>query len=249
MLEMEKNKPLSDETVFITGAARRLGREIAINAAKDGADIVIHYRDSKEDAQTLANLIKGYGRQAWILQSDLESTLHVQDLCQRAFSIADVSILVNNASIFRSESFFDTSLENWNQNQNINLRAPFLLCKAFADHFQRQSIGRIINMLDWRALRPGSDHFAYSISKAGLASMTQALALSLAPRITVNAIALGAILSPENEPGDPALLNKIPLSRWATLSEFNSALLYLLRGPVSLTGQIIHLDGGRNLTH
>jgi pteridine reductase len=104
-------------------------------------------------------------------------------------------------------------------------------------------------MLDWRALRPGADHFAYSVSKAALASMTKSLALVLAPDIAVNAIALGAILPPENENPDPTILQKVPLKRWAQLSELENLIIYMLYSPPSLTGQIIHLDGGRHLIH
>jgi pteridine reductase len=102
-------------------------------------------------------------------------------------------------------------------------------------------------MLDWRALRPGVDHFPYTISKAGLAALTQATARKLAPNICVNAIALGAILPPEGEKENPDLLKSVPMQRWASLDEFIQTVIFLLDGPEYITGEVIHLDGGRHL--
>jgi NAD(P)-dependent dehydrogenase (short-subunit alcohol dehydrogenase family) len=105
----------------------------------------------------------------------------------------------------------------------------------------------VLNVLDWRALRPGADHFAYTVSKAALASMTRSLALSLAPSIRVNGLALGAILPPENAPEDPDLLRRIPLGRWGTPAEVVHAVTFLLAGSDFMTGAIVHVDGGRHL--
>ncbi|MDX9864376.1 MAG: SDR family oxidoreductase, partial [Anaerolineaceae bacterium] len=107
--------------------------------------------------------------------------------------------------------------------------------------------GRIINLLDWRALRPGPDHLPYSISKSALAALTHSLAAALAPQITVNGLALGAVLPPAD--GSPAqnILNKVPSGRWASLEEVNQALIFLLKGPAYITGEILYVDGGRHL--
>ena len=108
-------------------------------------------------------------------------------------------------------------------------------------------MGRIVNLIDWRGLRPGPDHLPYTISKAALAALTQSLAVALAPRITVNGLALGAILPPKK--GVPAKVNleQIPARRWANLEEVGQALIFLLDGPAYITGEIIHVDGGRHL--
>ena len=106
---------------------------------------------------------------------------------------------------------------------------------------------RIVNILDWRALRPGVEHFPYTISKSALVAMTQSLAISLAPRIMVNGLALGAVLPPLDQPKQPDLIKNVPLKRWATLEELGEALLFLLTGPEYITGEIIHIDGGRHL--
>ena len=241
------NLPLSGQAILITGAARRLGRSMALTVAGSGANVLIHFNNSLKDAESLANEIQDTGQQAWLLQADISKEHGLKRLCEDAFAITPVNALINNASIFHPGSFLETSETTWQNHLQINLTTPFHLSQMFARKIGNESKGTIINLLDWRALRPGNDHFAYTISKAALAAMTQSLALSLAPKISVNAIALGAILPPENEPIDSTILEKVPLKRWAELSELNSLLLYLLKRPLSLTGQVIHLDGGRHL--
>jgi NAD(P)-dependent dehydrogenase (short-subunit alcohol dehydrogenase family) len=155
--------------------------------------------------------------------------------------------LVNNASVFEPQGWEDTSLELWNRSLAVNLTAPFLLSQAFARSLEPGRNGRIINLIDWRALRPGPDHLPYTISNSALAALTHSLAIALAPRITVNGLALGAILPPSN--GAPAKVNleQIPAHRWAKLEEVGQALVFLLDGPAYITGEIIHIDGGRHL--
>lgn len=247
MSKFEKNHLLSGQSILITGAARRLGRSMALAVAGSGANVLIHFNNSSKDAEDLANQIQDSGQQAWLLQADISNEQGIKLLCEAALAITPVSALINNASIFHPGLFLETSETSWRDHLQVNLTTPFRLSQAFAKKLGKKANGTIINMLDWRALRPGSDHFAYTISKAALTAMTQSLALSLAPNISVNAIALGAILPPENAQIDPKILEKVPLNRWAELSELNSLLIYLLKRPLSLTGQIIHLDGGRHL--
>ena len=129
----------------------------------------------------------------------------------------------------------------------VNLSAPFLLSQRFAEAINPEAQGRIINILDWRALRPGADHLPYTISKAGLAALTRSLAIALAPNITVNGLAFGAILPPSDGGLTQDLLEFVPAKRWADLKEVDQALLFLLTGPSYINGEIIHLDGGRHL--
>ena len=138
-----------------------------------------------------------------------------------------------------------TSLDGWQKHLQINLTAPFLLSLAFAK--QAPEGGRIVNILDWRALRPGADHFPYTISKAALAAMTQSLAVALAPKVIVNGLALGAILPPSDGNVKPDIIKNIPAKRWAEEQEVEQALLFALAGPAYITGEIFHLDGGRHL--
>ena len=238
---------LIGKKVFITGSAYRLGRAIALAAARNGADIILHHGHSPVEANETADTIRGLGRECWILQSDLEIPSEVDQLIKAAFALSPIFCLVNNASIFPSGGMLQTDLPTWQRCMDINLTAPFLLSQAFMHHHTAGQNGRIINILDWRALRPGVDHFAYTISKSALAAFTQAAARAGAPDITVNALALGSVLPPTNEAPDSKLLEQIPLKRWATMSEFEEAILFLMQGPAFINGEIIHLDGGRHI--
>ena len=239
------SETLSGKTVLITGAARRLGRMFALACAGAGADVVIHHSNSKEEAEAVRQEINGLGCQAWIFQADFNDLQQAGSLIRLVNEVTPLYGLVNSAAIFASLSLETTSLEAWQQHLQINLTAPFLLSQAFAK--QAQPGARIVILLDWRALRPGADHLPYTISKSALAAMTQSLAIALAPDITVNGLALGAILPPSdgNKNSDP--LKNVPLRRWAKENEVEQALLFLLTCPPYITGEIINVDGGMHL--
>lgn len=239
--------PLNGQKIWITGAAQRIGRALALACAEAGADILLHYWHSEEEAQATAAEIRVLGRQAWLLQADLSQVEQINRLILEAKNYAPLNALINNASIFEALTAQETTLEQWNQHLAINLTAPFWLSRAFAEQLTAGKPGRIINLLDWRALRPGADHFPYTISKAALAAMTRSLAMAFAPRITVNGLALGAILPPAGGEISNEILKNIPLQRWGTTQEVSEALLFLLTGPTYITGEIIHVDGGRHL--
>jgi pteridine reductase len=238
-------QPLTGKTVLITGAARRLGRIFALACAKAGADIVIHHGHSAADAESLSAEINQLGRHAWVFKADLSDSSEAGNLIPKIDETTPLHFLVNSASIFESLTFNSTSLEDWERHFAINLTAPFLLSQAFARQAQKGE--RIINILDWRALRPGADHFPYTISKAALTAMTRSLAAALAPRILVNGLALGSILPPADHAPSPDLLKNVPMKRWANENEVEAALLFLLTCPPYITGEIIHVDGGRHL--
>lgn len=238
---------LSGKRILITGAAYRLGKDMALAAARAGADILLHHGHSDREAEETARLIKDEGRNAWILKADLSDPKQVAHLFDEAKQMGPIYGLVNNAAIFPPGGLLDTSLVTWQNILSVNLTAPFLLSQSFIGLHTPGQTGRIINILDWRALRPGRDHFGYTISKAGLAALTEASALAGSPDICVNAIALGAILPPTNEPENTEILKNVPAKRWATLQELEETFLFLLNGPAYVTGEIIHLDGGRHL--
>jgi pteridine reductase len=238
---------LNGKSILITGAGRRIGRHLAIFLAGAGADIVIHFGNSIAEAQSLALEIENLGRKAWLLQADLNDAQAAAGIISRANQMTSLFAVINNASIFEPLSLANTSLTDWQHHLNVNLTAPFLISQAFAATLPPGSSGRIINLLDWRALRPSGDHFPYTISKAALAALTRSLAAALAPSITVNGIALGAILAPSDGRDTSALLASIPARRWADLDEVAQTVLFLLDGPDYITGEIIHLDGGRHL--
>jgi pteridine reductase len=239
---------LSGKTILITGAAKRIGRSLALAVAQAGADVVLHYDKSRKEAESLRAEIEAAGRKVFFLQADLADPAQVAGLISRAREHTPLFALVNNASVFEPLGWEDTSLEQWNLAMMVNLTAPFLLSQAFARTLEPEGNGRIVNLLSWRGLRPGTDHLPYTISNAALAALTHSLAISPAPRITVNGLALGAILPPPSG-GAPNKVNleQVPARRWATLEEVDQALLFLLDGPAYITGEIIHVDGGRNL--
>jgi pteridine reductase len=239
------SESLTGRVLLITGAARRLGRKFALACAQAGADIAIHHSNSEDDAASLRNEITGLGRRAWIFQADFNDPSQTAGLIPLINASTPLHGLVNSAAIFESGSLQNTSLEDWQKHLQVNLTAPFLLSQSFAR--QAQPGARIINILDWRALRPGADHFPYTVSKAALASMTASLAVTLAPNITVNGLALGAILPPSDGNRIPDILKDIPMKRWSEGTEVEEALLFLLTCPPYITGEIIHVDGGRHL--
>jgi NAD(P)-dependent dehydrogenase (short-subunit alcohol dehydrogenase family) len=238
-------QPLTNKTIFITGAARRIGRMFSLACAKAGADIIIHHAHSDSDADTLHAEITKLGHRSWIYKADLSDSSQAQSLVSIINQSTPIHFLINNAAIFESRSIHTTSLETWNNHFAINLTAPFILSQAFAK--QAGDGGRIINILDWRALRPAADHFPYTISKSALAAMTKSMAVTLAPKITVNGLALGAILPPADGAANPDIIQHIPMKRWANENEVEQALLFLLTCPAYITGEIIHVDGGRHL--
>ncbi len=243
----ETESPLNGKTVLVTGAARRIGRALALACARAGADIVIHHNQSKEEAKELQAEITKLGRTAWTIAADLSKPDEISKLIRGAHEIGPLFGLVNSAAIFESLSLNETTLEDWERHMAVNLTAPFLLSQAFAKQVRSGESGRIVNILDWRGLLPEAKHFPYSIAKAALAAMTKSLALALAPNITVNGLALGAILPPADEPINPEILKNVPSARWAEMSEVQQALIFLLAGPAYITGEIIHVDGGRHL--
>jgi len=232
---------------MVTGAARRVGRMLAIACAHAGADVIIHHGHSEQQALDVQKEIASLGRRSWILQTDLFKPDEVSRLISRAAEFSPLYGLVNSAAIFEPLSLEQTSLQDWERHIAINLTAPFLLSQAFAKQISLDSEGRIVNVLDWRALHPGADHFPYTISKSALASITQSMAVALAPRITVNGLALGAVLPPADESVNEKIIDQIPIHRWSEVKEIEEALIFLLAGPAYITGEIIHVDGGRHL--
>jgi NAD(P)-dependent dehydrogenase (short-subunit alcohol dehydrogenase family) len=248
---------LEGKTVLITGAAKRVGRALSLAVGRAGGDVVIHYGGSAQEAESLAAEIHGLGRVAHLVQADLNDPEQAAGIVPRALEHGPLYALVNNASIFEPLDWNNTTLESWNRHLMVNLTAPFLLSQAFARGLAPGARGRIVNLLDWRALRPGADHLPYTISKASLAALTQSLAQALAPQATVNGLALGAILPPNegsaNNSGANAgasadrILASVPAGRWARLEEVAQGLLFFLTGPDYVTGEILHIDGGRHL--
>jgi NAD(P)-dependent dehydrogenase (short-subunit alcohol dehydrogenase family) len=238
---------LDGRAILITGGARRIGRAFALACAAAGADVFLSHAHSPAEAGATRKEIEALGRQAWVLQADLSVPEQAQGLIRQALEIRPLFGLVNNAAIFSPLSFAETSLESWQEHLAINLTAPFLLSQAFAAALPPAAHGRIVNILDWRALRPGKDHLPYTITKAALAALTSSTALALAPAITVNGLALGAVLPPSDGDPESPPVELGPTGTWARIEDVQQALLFLLAGPGYITGEIVHVDGGRHL--
>jgi NAD(P)-dependent dehydrogenase (short-subunit alcohol dehydrogenase family) len=236
---------LKNRVILVTGAAKRVGRIFALACARSGADVVIHHGHSDADAAKVRAEIKDLGCNAWVIKADLSDPAQAQSLIPQINETTPLHGLVNSAAIFEPLSLEETTIKKWEKHIAINLTAPFLLCQSFAK--QAKDGGRIVNILDWRALRPGADHFPYTISKASLAAMTKSLAVALAPDIPVNGLALGAILPPSDGKRNPEIIKNVPMKRWAEEAEVERALIFLLTSPGYITGEIIHVDGGRHL--
>ncbi len=239
------NESLNGKTILITGAARRLGRLFALACARAGANVVIHHGHSDREAESVRTEITGLGGRAFIFKADLSDSNRTRELIPQINEFTPLHALVNSAAIFEPLSLETTSIKDWERHMAVNLTAPLLLSQAFAK--QAGEGARIVNILDWRALRPGADHFPYTISKSALSALTKSLAVALAPDITVNALALGAILPPAKGNVNPEITKLIPAKRWSNANEVEEALLFLLTGPAYITGEIFHVDGGRHL--
>ncbi|MCW5879127.1 MAG: SDR family oxidoreductase [Anaerolineales bacterium] len=237
---------LEGKLVLVTGGAVRVGAALARAVVAAGGNLVLHYHSSADKAQTLQAELSASGVTVHLLQADLSDLQQAGELVQRASKLGPLYALVNSAAIFEDLDLDTSNLSAWQRHLDINLSAPFLLSQAFWRGRPAQQPGRIVNILDWRALRPAADHLPYTISKAGLAALTRSLAVAMAPQVTVNGIALGAILPPADGEA-PKLINQTPAGRWAELDEVGQTLRFLLTGPGYITGEIIHLDGGRHL--
>lgn len=234
----------------MTGAAVRIGRAIALALAENGADIVLHYGRSRDDAERTAEEIRGFGRRALTASAELSKPVEAAGLVfNAAESLGGADILVNGAAIFEDSPLAETAEEFYDRHLAINLKAPFFLCREFVRRLPAGRQGHIVNLADWRAETPPADYVAYTLSKAGIVALTKALALQLAPWVQVNAIAPGAILPPPG--GDEASwragkLPDIPLRRTGSPDDIAAAAVYLIRSEF-VTGEILHVTGGEHL--
>ncbi|MCF6355552.1 MAG: pteridine reductase [Candidatus Polarisedimenticolaceae bacterium] len=247
----EIQQPLAGKVALITGAAHRIGAQIARTLHDNGMDLTLHYRHSAAAAQALkAELEATRPGSVALLQADLNQTDLLPGLIHDIqLHFGRLDLLVNNASSFYPTPVASTRIEQWDELINSNLKAPFFLSQAAAP-LLRESKGCIINLIDIHAERPLKDHPVYSIAKAGNAMLVKALAQELAPDVRVNGIAPGAILWPEQAlpPNQQeAILRRTALKRRGAASDIAKSLLFLFKDADYITGQIITVDGGRTL--
>jgi NAD(P)-dependent dehydrogenase (short-subunit alcohol dehydrogenase family) len=236
-------------TALVTGAALRLGREIALTLARQGFDIAIHCGRRREAAEATRAEILALGRQAIVLSADLANEAQVQGLMPQASqSLGPIGVLINNASRFDRDEWQDATRETWDAHMEPNLRAPFVLTQAFALGLPAAAEGVVINMIDQRVWSLTPHFVSYTISKAGLWALTQTMALALAPRIRVNAIGPGpALPSPrQTEAQFARQAASVPLGHGTDPAEVSRAVVGILSLP-AMTGQMLALDGGQHL--
>tara|TARA_Y100000768_G_scaffold374793_1_gene344864 strand:- start:10305 stop:11018 length:714 start_codon:yes stop_codon:yes gene_type:complete len=234
---------LKNKNALITGAANRIGKEIAIRLSELGLNIAIHYNTSESNANKTLIAVKKNNVNASIIQSNLSNEKNCLDLINEAEqNIGKISILINNASTFKKNTIENTTSKEIEEDLYVNMIAPFILSKSI---FDKDSNGKIINISDWRTAR--TNRFSYGVSKASIFGLTKSLSLSMAPNYQVNEIALGAILPPADAPNRKTeKINLGPIGRTAKIEEVTSCIEMLLKNDF-ITGERIFVDGGRHV--
>ncbi len=244
---MDTSSSIAGQVALVTGAAVRLGRHVAEALADEGVHVVVHYRSSSRDADELVERLMAKGVEAWGVQADLADPAQAASLIQRARHACSrpVEILINSASIFDPSNVLGFTADELSQNIQVNAFAPLQLCRAMAAQGRQ---GQIVNFLDTRIVDYDRNNAAYHLSKRMLHAITRMLALELAPDIRVNAVAPGLILPPpgQDESYLKNLVDSVPLRRHGSAQDVVRAVRFLLHSDF-VTGQVIYLDGGRNL--
>jgi NAD(P)-dependent dehydrogenase (short-subunit alcohol dehydrogenase family) len=241
--------PPVPKAALVTGGARRIGRALSLALAEDGYAVAIHHHHSHREAEALAAEITQAGGKAVALAADLADEAAVAELLPRATAaLGPIGCLVNNAAIFENDTVATATRASWDRHLAINLRAPFVLMQSFARHLPDKAGGVIANLLDERVWNLTPYFVSYTLSKAGLWTLTQTMALALAPRIRVNGIGPGPTLPSPRQNARQFLdrCRKMPLRRGTSPDEIAAALRFILAAP-AMTGQMIALDGGEHL--
>ncbi|HYR45649.1 MAG TPA: SDR family oxidoreductase [Thermoanaerobaculia bacterium] len=241
--------PLAGKSALVTGAAVRVGRAIALSLAEAGADVAVHYRSSGSSAEEVAAQIRAMGRRATTAAADLGRPQDCRRLVESALKeLGALDLLVHSAANFHRASLEETTEELWDSAMDVNARAGFLLAREAAP-ILRQRRGRVVLVSDFLARDPARNYLAHAVSKAAVEGLVRALAVELAPEVSVNGVAPGTVLVPEGTPPEEAekLARRVPLKRNGDPEDIAKTVLFLCAGPAFLTGQVIAVDGGRSL--
>lgn len=237
------------KAALVTGAGRRIGRAIALDLSAHGWAVGVHFRESRDEAESVVAEIERRGGRGAALRADLSVEAEVAALVGEATeALGPLTCLVNNASRFERDDALDATRESWDLHMEANLRAPFVLSQGFARQLPEGEEGCIVNIIDQRVWNLTPHFTTYTLSKAGLWTLTRTLAMALAPRIRVNAIGPGPTLRNDRQSeGDFAeQWESVPLGRGTTPEEICEAVRFIL-GAKALTGQMLALDGGEHL--
>ena len=243
---------LADRVALITGG-KRIGSVVATELARRGADVALVYRSSRTEAEETADAVRGLGRRAAVLQADLAEPDAAERVVDATVAeLGRLDILVNMASLYRPRPLDELTVDDWDDQMAVDLRAAWLCARAAVPHMRRVRGGRIVSLSDWvaRSGRPRyAGYLAYYVAKAGVIALTEALALELAAdQILVNAVAPGPIVAPEDVSDDEfaQVERATPLGRWGGEIEIAKAILALVESDF-ITGETIRVDGGRHL--
>jgi NAD(P)-dependent dehydrogenase (short-subunit alcohol dehydrogenase family) len=238
---------LEGKTALVTGAAKRIGRSLALALAEQGADVAITYRSSEADALTTVDAIRRHRVRAAAVYCDLGDAACVRGTVEATIrELERIDVLVNNAGLFETLPLESITLEQWDAMLNTNTRGPFLMAQAaHAELKQRQ--GRIVNIGSLGGLHPWATHGHYCVSKAAVHMLTKTMAKAWAPEITVNCVAPGMIVNGEVDPGYEHFVEKTPMRRNGTPEDVAAAVLFFATGPRFITGQVLSVDGGLGL--
>jgi NAD(P)-dependent dehydrogenase (short-subunit alcohol dehydrogenase family) len=240
---------LAGKVALVTGAAKRIGRSVALRLASEGADVIVNYRSSKANAEEVVTQISATGRRAMAVRADVAKRTDVLALfatVEKEFGRLDV--LVNNAGMFFPAKFEELSEAQWDAILDANLKSQFLCSQTAAPMLRRSGQGRIVNFASLGGLLAWPAYTHYCVSKAGVIMLTRCLARALAPEITVNAVAPGTISFPGDAPEiTQDFIRRAPMGRTGGPQDIDDAVMFLIQAPF-ITGQVIVVDGGRTLT-
>lgn len=241
---------LQGKTALVTGGGIRLGRAFALALAREGTNILVHYNNSKEPAEETAEMVKAYGVKAYTLKSDFNNMDEVEAVFSNSLKYFNhIDILINSAAIYLKGKGLETNRITWEKQFRINLKAPFILIKTFAQQLPENHPGRVLNIADAQILEHKSDHFAYRLTKNALVEMTRLFALELAPQICVNALGLGIMLplaGKENADLKAYAEKYVPLKRTGSPEIAARHALHLIKSDFT-TGAFLRVDGGQYL--
>ncbi len=240
---------LKGRSALVTGAAKRVGKEIALELARSGCHILLHYHTSGFEAGKTSDEIRALGVGCDLFQADLSDSVSIAKMLEQIFQKKDaVDVLVNSASLFYKTPLKNAKESDWDALINANLKGPFLLSRQIGTRMAKREGGKIVNIADWSGFRPYRDYAPYCVSKGGLITLTKALARDLAPKVQVNAVAPGPVLLPPDlsEEEKEAIIRKTPLGRIGTPQDVAYAVRFLLENDF-INGAVLVVDGGRSI--